>query len=288
MTQNTTSVPTILEIVDKSTEYFKSKNIENARLDAQLLVGHVLNLKRMDLYLNFDKPLSAKEVDTCRDFVKRRGLREPLQHILGHVLFRNLTLNVDKRALIPRKETEQIVDILIKNIPQSSTLNILEIGTGAGPICLSLLSELPLHNIYACDISNDAIALTNENAVKNNVVFKNLLFVSDMFSKAPDVLWDVIISNPPYIAQKVLASLEPEVKTYDPELALVGGIEGWEFPLKLMQEAFNRTNDTGMLLMEIGHDQGVLLSEKAREIGWNHIDVQRDLNQFDRFILLRK
>jgi hypothetical protein len=144
---------TLLEILNKTAEWFKAKGIENHRLDAQLLLGHVLGMKRMDLYMNFDRPLSEDEIGRFRELVKRRGAREPLQHLLGETPFRELALKVDKRALIPRQETELIVDLVRKSLAPGRQSRVLDVGVGAGPIFLSIAKEIPNAIAYGCDVS---------------------------------------------------------------------------------------------------------------------------------------
>ncbi len=308
--------PTLLEILDKSSVYFQQKGIPNHRLDAQLLIGHVLGLDRIELYLNFDRPLTNQEVAACREVVRRRSIREPLQHIVGSVDFRHLKLKVDKRALIPRKETEIIIDIAL-SVLQSisthltvSTLNVLDVGVGAGPILLSLIHELqtPVSDnqsdsvspgpqngrtpiqFYGSDISKDAITLTKENASYNNLTLSDdNLYLSDEFQSIPAELpLHLILSNPPYIALNDKEKLQPEVRAFDPPQSLFGGQNGTEFPIKLMSQAFSRLVPGGHFIMEFGFDQSGVLYQHAKQSGWENVKIHPDYSGTDRFISLNK
>ena len=292
--------PTVLEILNKSSNFFKAKGIDNFRLEAQLLIGHVLRLERMELYLNFDRPMSPKEVDQCREMVVRRSKREPLQHILGEVTFRNLTLKTDARALIPRPETELIVDFLVgelcphlfQDARPSINLRGLEVGVGTGAICLSILKEFPHVHMTGVDINDEALELAKENAIKNELDFPgklgNLLQSDLLQNVTQEEPWDFIISNPPYISQGDYEKLEREVKDWDPRIALVGGPLGTECIERLLQEAWPKIKPNGWLLLEIGHNQSQSVRDKATAIGWQNPRIQKDYGEVERFIAVQK
>jgi len=278
----------LLDILNKTADYFKSKGIENYRLDAQLLLGHVLGMKRLELYMNFDRPLDAAELARYRELVKRRAAREPLQHLLGTVPFRELTLKCDKRALIPRQETEIIVDLVRKKIEPGRKNQILDIGVGAGSIYLSLKKETPQCEIFGVDISADCIALAKENAELNSLNAENL-FLGDALSPfAADMEWDIIVSNPPYIGKNEIQKLQPEVRDHDPVSALLGGEHGWEFPLTIIEQSFSHLKECGHLILEIADTQFSLLKEKSKQVGWKTCISAKDLNGAERFILFQK
>lgn len=278
----------LLDILNKAADYFKSKGVENSRLDAQLLLGHVLGMKRLELYMNFDRPLNASELAKYREYVRRRGCREPLQHLLGIVPFRELNLKIDKRALIPRQETEIIVDLVRKQIEPGRVNTILDVGVGAGPIFLSIKKELPQAKVFGVDNSEACIQLTQENAVLNNLSAENLL-LGDAFEPFESTMeWDVIVANPPYIGKGEIPHLQPEVRDFDPISALIGGNEGWEFPLQLIEKAFGRLSESGCLILEIGSNQFSLLKEKSHMHPWKHFNYALDLNGAKRFIIFQK
>lgn len=278
----------LLEILNKTSEYFKAKGIENHRLDAQLLLGHVLGMKRLDLYMNFDRPLDESELDRFRDLVRRRGAREPLQHLLGEMPFREVRLKVDGRALIPRQETELIVDLVRKAQAPGRANSVLDMGVGAGPIYLSIVKELTNCKAYGADVSEAALQLTRENAVFNGLPADNL-FRSDLFDGLPQgMLWDMIVSNPPYIGERERPQLQPEVRDHDPDTALFGGPEGWEFPARLIHDAFGRLESPGVLILEIGHTQFSLLKEKSASQPWKSCLSAMDYQGIERFLILHK
>ena len=283
-----TETATLLDILNKTSDWFKAKGIENHRLDAQLLLGHVLGMKRMDLYMNFDRPLDAAELARFRDLVKRRGAREPLQHLLGEMPFRELNLKVDRRALIPRQETELIVDLVRKQLEPGRQSRVLDVGVGAGPIFLSLAKEIPNLLVFGCDLSPDALQLTRENAAHNGLPNGNL-FLGDLFAGVPSELrFDCIVSNPPYVGEKERATLQPEVRDHDPALALFGGPEGWELPARLLHEAYDRLADAGALVVEIGAGQAPILKANAASRPWKSISFSKDYQGIDRFLILHK
>jgi release factor glutamine methyltransferase len=280
--------PTLLDVLNKAAGYFKDKGIENHRLDAQLLLGHVLGMKRMDLYMNFDRPLDETELERYRGLVRRRGAREPLQHLIGETPFREISLKTDRRALIPRQETELIVDLARKALAPGRANRILDVGVGAGPIYLSLLKELPGNEVHGLDASEEALGLTRENAALNGLAADHLLR-SDLFSALPpDLRFDLIVANPPYVGERELPALQPEVRDHDPRLALVGGPEGWEFPARLVEEAYGRLEEKGVLIVEIGAGQFPLLKAKSQSRPWQSCVSAQDYQAIERFLILHK
>ena len=270
--------PVLLDILNKTTDWFKSKGIENPRLDAQLLLGNILGMKRLELYMNFDRPLNENELARYRELVRRRGQHEPLQHLLGDVQFRELTLKVDKRALIPRPETEIIIDLARKAILPGKANTLLDIGIGAGPIFLSLQKEISNCKIFGVDLSEDCLDLTRENAKKNNLSDENL-FLGNLFSPFQNhETFDLILSNPPYIGEGEWNSLQVEVRDFDPRLALIGGPEGWELPYQIIEESYSRLNELGTLILEIGKGQFPLLAEKSKSQVWSQCRAGFDYN----------
>jgi release factor glutamine methyltransferase len=278
----------LLDILNKTSDWFKGRGIENHRLDAQLLLGHVLGMKRLDLYMNFDRPMADAELARFRELVKRRGAREPLQHLIGETPFREITLKVDKRALIPRQETELIVDLVRKALEPGRVSDVLDMGVGAGPIFLSIVKEITNCKAYGADISPEALELTRENAERNHLTAENLV-QSDLFSAfAPEQRWDLIVSNPPYVGEGEKASLQPEVRDFDPGTALFGGPQGWEFPARLIHEAYDRLHASGVLIVEIGAGQFSILKEKSLSRAWKSCSHSVDYQGIERFLILHK
>lgn len=280
----------LIDVLTKAADYLKSKGVPSPRLDAELLLAHVLKLKRLDLYLQFDRPLTEAELEAYRGVMRRRGAREPLQHIEGVAAFRELSLLSDRRALIPRPETELLVDAFKKVLlaRDFAAPRVLDVGTGTGAIILSIARELPQCETWACDISPACLDLARENAARNDLAAP-VLVESDLFSGfAPTQTWHAIASNPPYIGADEIPGLEPEVREHDPRNALVGGAEGWELPARLLDEAFPRLETSGFLIMEIAPPQFARLRAHGLSHGWNRISGLPDYQQADRFLFAEK
>lgn len=283
-----TAESTLLDILNKTSEWFKARGIESHRLDAQLLLGHVLGMKRLDLYMNFDRPMAEAELARYRELVKRRGAREPLQHLIGEMPFREINLKVDRRALIPRQETELIVDLVRKALEPGRINTVLDMGVGAGPIYLSIVKEITNCKVHGADVSPDALQLTRENAAFNDLPADNLI-QSDLFSTfPPEMRWDLIVSNPPYVGENERSLLQPEVRDHDPASALFGGPEGWEFPARLIHEAYGRLQSPGVLILEIGPGQFSILKEKSASRPWKSCVSTVDYQGTERFLILHK
>ena len=216
---------TVLEILQSTTAYFRKREIESPRLNAEHLLAHVLKRKRMELYLEFERVLTEEELAPLRELVRRRGQGEPLQHLLGTVEFCGQTFLCDKRALVPRPETEQLVELLKSKI-QNPKPKILDIGTGSGVIALSLATKFPEATVTAIDVSNEALELARENAERLALSHRVEFLKSDLLLYVSDV-YDLIVANLPYIASADRAALSREVR-HDPEIALFGGEGGDE------------------------------------------------------------
>jgi len=264
---------TIVSILNKTTDFLQKHGVPNAKLDSQLLLSHGLGLKRMDLFLNFDRPLSESELANLRPMVARRAKREPLQHIIGSTSFRGHHIKCDKRALIPRQETELILDILqsvwarlIASIPIE---HILDIGTGTGAIAIAAALELNA-NVVACDISEEALGLAKENVALHKLEEKISLVKSDLLSNVPtDIKFDALLANLPYIPLSDKNSLQPEVLSGDPHLALFGGTDGLELIRRLLNTCANYLKPNAPIILEIASGQEkILQSENFAGIKW--------------------
>lgn len=273
---------TLLQILNKTTEFFQSKEIEDPRLNAEQILAHGLKMRRMELYLNYDRPLSQAELDQLRPLVSQRGQRVPLQHILGTVGWRFLELKTDARALIPRSDTEGIVDLAKKLLQGISSPKILEIGVGSGAISLALATEMPHSKIFGVDLSLDALSLAQENAALNQV--SSITWIhSDLYDAVAEREFDLIISNPPYIPSAVVDALEPEVRQHDPRMALDGGKDGLDIYRRMLSESIDLLKEQAYLLCEIGFDQVPAL----QNLQCNQLEFQgfeKDLGGQDRFV----
>ena len=288
---------TVLEAIQKSTEFLAKKGVDSPRLQTELLLAHQLKLPRMKLYLNFDRVLTAPETDGLREFVKRRGQREPLQYITGSTSFCGHEITVSRHALIPRPETELLAELgwkflnqfsegRVPRVPnqiseagdsQRSSLRALDFGTGTGCIAIALAAKCPNAKITALDISTDALTLAKQNALQNQVAERIEFLQGNGFAAlknrwgerprepkpdsqngSPGVSphqFDLLISNPPYIASAEIATLDPEVRDFDPRGALDGGADGLDFYRRLAAEAQTFLKPDGKIMLEFGDGQ---------------------------------
>jgi release factor glutamine methyltransferase len=272
---------TVLEVLQSSTEYFKKRKIESPRLNAEHLLAHALGHTRMELYLEFERNLGEDELVPLREVVRRRGEGEPLQHLLGTVEFCGLTFLCDKRAMVPRPETEELVESLKSKI-QNPKPEILDVGTGSGVIALSLAAEFPEANSVAIDISEDALALAQENVTKLGLINRTRFLKSDLFENMSE-RFDVIVANLPYVPMNDRQSLSREV-LHDPEVALFGGERGDELICRLIEQAPARLEPNGLLALEHGVSQADGLIELLKRKNFHDIESKRDYSGIPRFI----
>ena len=275
---------TVLEVLQSTTAYFTKRQIENPRLNAEHLLTHVLGKTRMDLYLDFERTLSETELQPLRDLVKRRGQGEPLQHLLGTVEFCGHTFIIDKRALVPRPETEELVEFLKSEI-RNPRSKILDVGTGSGVIALSLAKKFPEAKVLGIDISEDALALARENAARLGLTERVQFQKSDLlenFTKR----FDLIVANLPYVSMQDRHLLAREV-LHDPEVALFAGPTGEELVRRLIDRAPQHLNPKGLLALEIGINQSEGLIGFLRQKNYHDIRSQKDYSGITRFLLAR-
>ena len=277
---------TLLEVLQSTTAYFTNHKIENPRLNAEQLLAHTLRLSRMDLYLEFERNLAENELGPLRDLVKRRGQGEPLQHLLGTVEFCGHTFAIDKRAMVPRPETEELVELLLAEISgQKSEIRILDVGTGSGVIGLSLAVKFPQANVCAIDISEDALSLARENAAQLRLTERVRFQKSDLLENVSE-RFDLIVANLPYISMQNRHLLAREV-LHDPEVALFGGSSGDELVRELIEQAPAHLEPGGLLALEIGLGQAEGLSDFLRQKNYHDIELKKDYSGISRFLLAR-
>jgi len=275
---------TVLEVLQSTTGYFHKHNIESPRLNAEHLLAHVLGRKRIELYLEFERELNESELAPLRDFVKRRAAGEPLQHLLGTVEFCGHTFVCDKRAMVPRPETEQLVE-LIKSKIENRKSKMLDVGTGSGVIALSLAAEFPEAEIVGTDISEDALALARENAERLGLADHARFLKSNLLENVEGV-FDLIAANLPYISTEQRQTLSREV-LHDPEVALFGGVGGDELVRELITQARSRLRPGGTLALEIGIGQSEALVEALTEKNYRDIFTKNDYSGVTRFLFAR-
>ncbi|HEX9779522.1 MAG TPA: peptide chain release factor N(5)-glutamine methyltransferase [Geopsychrobacteraceae bacterium] len=264
---------TLLKMLDWITEFFADKGIDNPRLDAQLLLAHLLQLDRVGLYLNYDRPLSAEELDRIRPLVKRRGQREPLQYLLGGTEFWSLAFEVSPAVLIPRADTEILVEEALSRAGERGCL--LDVGTGSGAIVISLATELPDWQLVGLDISTAALAVAIRNAEKHGVAERVAMLHGDL-AKLPERRYDLIVANPPYIDPEEWPELMPEVRCYEPREALLAADRGLACYHKLAVQATDRLVPGGWLLVEIGYRQSEAVRQLFAAAGLTEIFVRND------------
>lgn len=276
---------TVLEAIKLSTEYFQKKQIESPRANAEILLAEILQCKRLDLYLSFDKPLSEIELNLYREYIKKRAMHIPLQYIIGSVEFYNMKFIVNENVLIPRPETELLVEQIINDFKDKSRLKILDIGSGSGNISLSLAKNLKEAFVTGIDISENAINLAKENAELNkinNVEFKLFDVMSEEIFQLDK--FDLIVSNPPYVSEPDFYNLEPELKVHEPRIALTDNADGLSFYNRITSIAKNILEKPGYLYFEIGKDQQKTITDKMRKENFTDIKIYKDYAGIDRII----
>jgi len=280
-------VQNLLDTLKKATDFLARKGLEKPRAEAEHLFAAGLGLKRLDLYLQFERLLTPTEVEKLRGLTVRRGNREPLQHIVGQVEFRDLSLKSDSRALVPRPETEELVDLALALFPAEQPVRVLDLGTGSGAIALALASERPAWLVEAVDRSPDALALARENAARCGLAERVAFAESDWFSAVPDA-YDLIVSNPPYLTEAEVAEAEPEVKQFDPMSALVAPDGGLADLRKILEGARAHLRPGGWVLCETGIEQHPALAELSARLGYAEAAGLPDMSGRPRFWRARR
>jgi release factor glutamine methyltransferase len=275
---------TVLEVLQATTAYLKKHNVENSRLNAEHLMAHALGRKRIELYLEFERELTETELGPLRELVKRRSEGEPLQHLLGTVEFCGLTFVCDKRAMVPRPETELLVE-LVESRSENRESRIVDVGTGSGVIAISLAAKFPEAKILAVDISDGALALAQENAAMLNLKDR-VQFLKSRLLENVEGAFDLIVANLPYISTHDRRTLSREV-LHDPEVALFAGKRGDELVRELIDQAPTRLHPGGLLALEIGLGQSETLLSALAEKNYRDICSKNDYNGVTRFIFAR-
>jgi release factor glutamine methyltransferase len=280
---------TVLEIIKKTSDFFSSRGIESPRLNAELLIGHALGLKRMQLYLQFERALTEADLERIRPLVRRRGQHEPVQYIVGETDFGGLKLKVDRRALIPRPETELLVEF-VGSAATPAPAAILDLGTGSGAIALALAKHFPEAKVTALDSSEDALALARENAASTGLAERVTFLHSSWFQQLPaDARFELIVANPPYLSAEETAATAPEVREFEPAAALTSaGPEGLADLETILRGAPRYLAAGGLLALETGIAQHPTLLRLANESGFSRVESRQDLTKRDRFVLAWK
>jgi len=259
---------TILKLLQWTTSYFKSRNIDSPRMTAEILLAHCLKTERINLYLDHDQPLSKSELTEFKALIKRRANREPVAHVVGSKEFWSMDFDITKDVLIPRPDTECLVETALSVLKPSGSLGrIFEPGTGSGAISVALASERPEDLFFASDCSLPCVHVAKKNAEKNGLADRIHFFCGSWFGalNTPSCAFDMILSNPPYIPTHAIASLEPEIHRYEPTIALDGGHDGLAAIRFIIGSAHLLLKDKGWLLLEIGHDQKNRIDEMIQD-----------------------
>lgn len=281
---------TLLSILTWTTEYFQKHEIPSARLDAEILLAHQLNLTRVQLYLQFERPMAEAELQAFKVQIQRRVKHEPVASIVGEKEFWSLKFKVGSGVLIPRPETEMVVEEVMKRMKPEGDRRFLDVGTGSGILAVTLAKEFPQANVEAWDISEEALGYARENAQTHGVA-ERISFMNqdaqkyDTRSTTRDRRYDLIVSNPPYIATAQIATLAPEVSQFDPKQALDGGEDGLDFYRCLGEIAPSLLKPAGMLVVEIGDDQGKTVPEIFQKAGFKDMVVKKDYSGLDRVVV---
>jgi release factor glutamine methyltransferase len=284
---------TVLEVIQRSAEFLAKKGVESPRLQVELLLGHVLQLPRMKLYLNFERTLTPKELVDLRKLVMRRGQREPLQQIVGSTSFCGLELAVNRSVLVPRPETELLAELgwqFLNALPNSPTPpQALDFGTGSGCLAIALAVKSSNSNVSAVDISPEALAVARQNAERHQMSARIQFFVGDGFAALPsEARFDLVVANPPYIPSKEIDTLEPEVRDHDPRQALDGGADGLEFYRRLAGEAGAFLQAGGQIMLEFGDGQEAAIQNLFEQQKWIVESVKADYSGRPRILIAHR
>lgn len=281
---------TIRRVLLWTTAHFEKKGVEVPRLTAEILLAHVLKLSRVRLYVEIDRPLEPSELKAYRELISRRADGEPAQYLTGQKDFYNRAFAVDPRVLIPRPETELLVEAVLQRLPKqtpeqapaAAPSTVLDLCTGSGCIAITLAAERPQAKVYATDLSPGALEVARGNADRNGVIERVTFLEGDLFAPVPpELTFDLIVSNPPYVGTAEIATLSAEVQR-EPRLALDGGPDGLVVLRRLIAEAQAHLRPGGLLALEIGEDQGPAVKGLLEAAGYTQVRVERDWERRDR------
>lgn len=282
---------TILKTLQWTADYFKRQGIDHGRPTAEVLLSHCLNCERIDLYLKYDQPLHADELRWLKRLIQRRIQHEPDAYIIGQKEFWSLSFQVTPAVLIPRPETECLVEAALGRLPGNDSIQVLELGTGSGAISVALALERPGWQIRASDISSEALSVARQNA-NRLIVQGDLNFIKGSWFEPfvdQQCFFDLIISNPPYIASSDLARLDPEVRQFEPLTALDGGADGLACLSHIIFSAADYLKPEGLLILEIGYDQRAAVQDLGfRSSAYQSIRVEKDYSGLDRVALFQR
>ena len=280
---------TVLDVIQRGAHFLKGKGVESPRLQVELLLAHVLEMPRLKLYLEFERVLPESQVETLRALVRRRGEREPLQHIIGSTSFCGLELNVSREVLVPRPETEVLAEhgwtFLNARTRDGQPARVIDFGTGSGCLAIALAAKCPTAQVFAVEQSTGALNIARSNAATHGLEGRITFIQSNKFEAFPaDLRVDLLISNPPYIPSREIQALQPEVRDYDPHCALDGGEDGLEFYRFLAEAAPRFLLTGGAMMLEFGDGQELELRSLFSS-PWQLRAFEKDYSGRPRFLI---
>ena len=279
---------TIRKVLDWTRGHFDKQDIDDPRLTSEILLGHVLVLPRVKLYMDLDRPLSKDELATYRGLIQRRLAGEPTQYLVGSKEFYGRRFSVDPRVLIPRSETELLVEAVLHDVKKDAPSRVLDVCTGSGCIAITIAAERPQASVWATDLMAGALEVARQNAEKHQVDARVTFFQGDLLAPIPPgSTFDVIVSNPPYVKTGDLKTLQREVQR-EPKEALDGGPEGVTLIARVVTDALPRLKPGGLLAVEIGEDEGVAVKELLVRAGYHDVKIEKDLARHERLALGRR
>lgn len=283
---------TLMDYLGLAAGHLKASGIESHRLDAEVLLADILGVDRIQLYVQHDRPLNKDEIDAYRRNIARRARREPVAYITGTREFYSIDFKVDRRCLVPRPETEHLVEAALSEIGQrfagKSVVKVADIGTGSGAIAVSIALHAPQARVTAVDIDPQALQIAALNVERMGVAGRVRLVRGDLLNPLRDEVYDAILSNPPYIAENEWPHLPPDVREYEPRQALIGGRDGLDLIRRLVEDAMARLSHGGFLAIEIGAGQAEAVLAMAQACGYAQSRVVKDLAGIDRVVIMAK
>ena len=277
---------TVLDVLNKSNDYLNKKGIESPRMNAELLLADILKCKRLELYLMYDRPLTEKELTEYREYLKRRSTFEPAQYIIGTVEFYGLEFKVSPAVLIPRPETEILVEAVINSVNKEDELRIMDIGSGSGNISIAIAVNLPNAFVTGIEISESAIKVAEENLKKYDLNKRVSFLNYDILSVNRDELsdYDIIVSNPPYVSKADYGKVQKEILNYEPNIAVTDFDDGYKFYREIISLSAQILKPNGKIFLEIAQGQSKKISEFMKENNFKEISIVQDYQKIDRVI----
>lgn len=270
--------------MDWSIGYLKDNGSDSPRLDAEILLAHSCGWQRIQLYTNYERPLSPEQRGVMRELIQRRAQAEPVAYLVGYREFFALDFSVNRSVLIPRPDTETLVRKALDVLKGQQSPTMLDLGTGSGCIAVTIAVNCPVVTLTASDISTDALAVAEANAAKHEVTDRIRFIESDVFAAVPTEQFDVIASNPPYIREDELAGLDADVRDHEPLGALVSGADGLDIVRRIVAEAPDYLTDGGSLMLEIDGRQAETVADLLQSAGYQNVGIEKDLSGIQRVV----